>query len=111
MPVLAELGAEAEQAVDDDPVVGGDRPEAGLRRAGEAGIERGLLERVARAPAVAVAGRGDEADPAAADLGRGAAAELAGEIGRRVAHPLEQGGRGVDQAGGEVAALRRRWWR
>ncbi len=88
--VAAELGADAEQAVDDDPIVGGDRLVARLRDAGEAGIQRRLLERVAGAPAVVVADAGDQADAAAANLGRRAAADFAGEIGRHVAEPLQR---------------------
>jgi hypothetical protein len=63
--MVAEIGGDADQAVDDDPVVGGDRFEARLRRAGEQRIERGLLDRVAAVPGVAVAGRRDHADAGA----------------------------------------------
>src|SRR3546814_10333123 len=46
--VIVKLEPEAEQAVDDDAVVGDDAVEIGLRLARQVGFERRLLERLAR---------------------------------------------------------------
>jgi hypothetical protein len=89
-PVLADLRAKAQQAVDDDPVVGDHRLEVGLRNAGEFGIQRRLLRRVARAPRVRIARARDDAEAAAADVERRAAADVRAEIGGNVEIALEQ---------------------
>ena len=53
------------------------------------------------------AGRGDHADPAAADVERVTGADFGREIGRDVAVALKHRRRGVGQAHREVAPLRR----
>src|SRR3546814_6540642 len=95
--VIVKLEPEAEQAVDDDAVVGDDAVEIGLRLARQVGFERRLLERLARAPLVADARGGDDAELAVGKLDRRAAGDARRPVDRDMVVPLEQARLRIDQ--------------
>ena len=95
--VTAKLEAEAEQAVHDDAVVGDNAVVTRLRIARQILVQRGLLERVARAPLVADSSGGDDAKFAVGQGYGRAAGNPRRPVDRDMVILLEQRRFGIDQ--------------
>ena len=105
--VAAEFQAHADQRVGDDAVVGNDAFVIGFQLR-QVGGRRGLLDRIAVAPLVAEARRGDQPQRRViAHLDRGASADGGAEVDRQVMHPLQGGAAEAHHLAGDLLAVDR----